>query len=78
MKPMALLALSGALLCGGCVGIDVGGYYGHGPSAYQMQHVKEGAILCHLPAKDRWHEAYVLTNTRQACLEVGGVPLPKT
>lgn len=70
-----LTALAGIVLgLSGCAGIDPNGYYDR-PSAYDMQQVKEGSILCHFPPKDRFHEFYATANTVAACREVGGVPV---
>ena len=71
---LALTLIALALALAGCAGIDPGGYYDR-PSAYDRQQVAKGAVLCHFPAKDRWHEFYATTNTVQACLEVGGIPV---
>ena len=68
------IALALILACSGCAGIDPNGYY-EGRGGYNAQHVAKGAVLCHFPPKDRWHEFYATTNTVAACREVGGIPL---
>lgn len=58
-----------------CAGCDTGGYYSGGDL---IPYAGKYEIVCklpHDPSHPEWTLKYAVTNTKQACRDLGGVPL---